>query len=144
MSTDADARDDVILSLGPAPAQPWAVYGVWRDDDGWWSGWAEPVDGHDACALALVERRWYTMPLNARSMREAYLKETERRIEAVCYDPDTQSGLAPASQADEFAMSPPSSVMPVERMTWAVAMATVIEASEWYRERDARRRARPV
>jgi hypothetical protein len=88
-----DHIDDHIVQLIPVPPEPrsWLL-SLFEDDEGWCSGWAERV-----VALALVERRWYACPVAAlpvgRRAQQPRLRQTERAIQAVAYDPNSPEGF---------------------------------------------------
>lgn len=87
-------HEDVITSIALASdRRPLKVLSVWVDSNGWWSGWAEPVTH-----LALVERSWYSEPLNQLpadpSDRREFLRERETVLEPVIYDVNSLSGFS--------------------------------------------------
>lgn len=100
--------EDTIVSVSIASdARPTKVISVWRDSEGWWNGWAEPVTH-----VALVQRSWYTRPVQQLPgdprQRRRFLRERERTLEPVTYDVNalggfsTLSGLRDGACAGEY------------------------------------------
>jgi hypothetical protein len=96
----ADRHEDRILQLHPAPAAP-AFRMVWlgKDVDGFWQATSEPV-----ALLALVERTWYVRPLadlpGDPRARRRFIRERERRVEAMAHDLNTATAFTMACEAE--------------------------------------------